>query len=120
MMENYPDELACDMAETYGIFDIKRVPVKLLATLAVGLRENSRVKMAKSGVKVDDQTLMLAIIADCLRWIQWSKTQDGIDGKNMPERLINLYFEQKNTNSEHEVFNSPEEYKARWQSITEK
>ena len=43
MVTEYPDELTCDMAETYGIFDIKRVPVRLLATLAVGLRDDSRV-----------------------------------------------------------------------------
>ena len=66
MMAKYPDELTCDMAETYGVFDIKRVPVKLLATLAVGLRENSRVMMAKRGAIVDNKTILLAQIVDLL------------------------------------------------------
>ena len=80
MYSRYPDELTCDMAETYGIFDIKRVPVQLLATLAVGLRDNSRVKMAMTQTPVRDETVLLAMIADYVHWIQWSMTQAAQDG----------------------------------------
>ena len=63
MMSKFPDELTCDMAETYGIFDIKRVPASLAATLAVGLRDDSRVMMAKRGAIVDNKTILMAQIS---------------------------------------------------------
>ena len=64
MMDKYPDELTCDMVETYGVFDIKRLPAKLAATLAVGLREDSRIKKKISGIEYPYQELLLARIAD--------------------------------------------------------
>ena len=30
---------------------------------------------------------LLAIIADCLRWLQWAKTEDGAKNRSMPEPL---------------------------------
>ena len=111
MVANYHDELVCDMAETYGIFDIKRVPVRLLATLAVGLRDDSRVKRAKSKITVDDKTIMLAYIVDLLRGV-------GFEDPNSMRRYY-LVPEERNE-SQHEVFNSPEAYRARWQEVTEK
>jgi len=30
---------------------------------------------------------LLAVIADCLRWLQWAKTEDGSKGYNMPEPI---------------------------------
>lgn len=121
MMANYPDELTCDMAETYGIFDIKRVPVKLLATLAVGLRDDSRVKRAKTGTKYDDNTILLARIADLLRWIQWSKTEDGMNGTNYPESIVDyLLGRDKDAKKNFMVFDSPEDFWAEMDKITRK
>lgn len=37
------DALVCDLAETYGILDMYEHPAQLIATLATGLRENSRI-----------------------------------------------------------------------------
>ncbi len=37
------DALVCDLAETYGILDLYAHPAQLIATLAAGLRENSRI-----------------------------------------------------------------------------
>lgn len=118
MVKNYPDELTCDMAETYGIFDIKRVPARLLATLAVGLRDDSRVKRAKTKTDYPDNTILLAIIADCLRWIQWSKTEDAANGANCPERIINYYLPKKEP--ECESFTSPDDFWEWANSLTEK
>lgn len=56
----------CDMAETYGIFDIDRVPVDLLSTLAVGLGENSRINLKKNGLKARWEIVLLALIADLM------------------------------------------------------
>lgn len=114
MMSKFPDELTCDMAETYGIFDIKRVPVKLLATLAVGLRDDSRVMMAKRGALVDNKTILLAQIADML---------GGISPKS-EQSLTMRCFANRSTGSttapkeKHEIFDSPEDFKKRWAEVT--
>ena len=41
MMAADEDALACDIAETYGIYDMRALPAGRLAVLAVGLREDS-------------------------------------------------------------------------------
>ena len=116
MMANFPDELTCDMAETYGIFDIKRVPVKLLATLAVGLRDDSRVMMAKRGALVDPKTMLLAKLLDML---------SGTDSDS-PQSLTAKCFadspDEPTTapKQKHEVFDSPADFKKRWAEVTRK
>lgn len=49
MMAADEDALACDFAETYGILDMRQLPAGKLATLAAGLRENSRIKLHLGG-----------------------------------------------------------------------
>lgn len=117
MLSKYPDELTCDMAETYGIFDIRRVPVQLLATLAAGLRENSRVRRAASNTDVDDQTFLLATIADNLRVLSWRMTEDGQKGEN-PPKLFTDYYRGINREPEYQVFDSPEDFNAKWKELT--
>ena len=64
MLEADEDALICDLAETYGIFDYESLPVKLVATLAVGLRGDSRIKMKISGAVLSQRDLILSQIAD--------------------------------------------------------
>lgn len=115
-MSNFPDELTCDMAETYGIFDIKRVPASLAATLAVGLRDDSRVKMAKSGILVDNKTLLLSIIIDLLRGVPTGSPESMTaccykSGIAVPSHPVPR-------NNEHEIFDGPEDFRARWKEVT--
>ncbi len=56
--------LICDLAEVYGIFNYKEYPVRLIGTLAWGLRDNSRIKLKICNQKVSNDTLLLAHIAD--------------------------------------------------------
>jgi hypothetical protein len=121
MMSKFPDELTCDMAETYGIFDIKRVPVQLLATLAVGLRDDSRVKRAASNTTCSDEIILLASIADSLRWIVWSKTEDGANNRNRPASIMSYYTKstKQENESDFESFESPEEFWEWARGVTE-
>lgn len=120
-MSKFPDELTCDMAETYGIFDIKRVPVQLLATLAVGLRDDSRVKRAASNTTCSDEIILLASIADSLRWIVWSRTEDGANNRNRPASIMSYYTKsmKQENESDFESFESPEEFWEWARSVTE-
>ncbi len=83
------DALICDMAETYHILDMYRLPVELLATLACGLRDNSRIKLKFAGVNHPLETLLLASVVDSAAWIRWSKTKDAEKGINMPVSIFN-------------------------------
>ena len=58
------DALICDFAETYHVFDFRALPATLAATLAVGLRDNSRIKMRLSDRKASVDTILLAGIMD--------------------------------------------------------
>ena len=60
------DALICDLAETYHIFDYRSLPVKLVATLSAGLRDNSRIKLQTAEASVELETIILAAIADNL------------------------------------------------------
>lgn len=60
------DALACDMAETYGVLNMRSLPVPLLATLAAGLGEDSRSRRELSGTPISVNTLLLAAIVDRL------------------------------------------------------
>ena len=61
-----PDELVCDMAETYHVLDWRALPLRLAATLAAGLPETSRSLRKAAGRTVDFETELLAYAADRL------------------------------------------------------
>lgn len=120
MIATDQDALICDMAETYGIFDLQALPVATLATLAVGLRENSRIKMHMSGAKTSRNELLLAAAVDRLSMLVWAKTEDGHKGINPPKSLVSLMNgEAPDTNDDDiQSFDSPVEFEAEWARIT--
>ena len=71
------DALICDLAETYQIYDYRSLPVKLVATLSAGLRDNSRIKLKAAGSPVDLDTIILAAIADNLSILRAGFSKDG-------------------------------------------
>jgi len=76
--------LICDFAETYHVFDWRGLPVRLAATLAMGLGPKSRIMKKLSGCDADIDTLLLATISDALRVMIWQNTEDGHRGRNKP------------------------------------
>lgn len=105
------DALECDMAETYGILDMEALPVEKLAVLSYGLRENSRIKMKMSGMKMNTDTFLLAGCFDMLSWIKWSKTRDAADGGTPPEGVLGRLFGHARE-QETVGFSSADEFKA--------
>lgn len=88
MIATDEDALICDFAETYHIYDMRQFPVLYIATLAKGLRQDSRIMMAVNGLKVDLNTLLLAHIADNTAINTWFKTKDAQYGNNRPPSMI--------------------------------
>jgi hypothetical protein len=84
------DALVCDFAETYHILNYRQIPAGMAATLASGLRDESRIKMKISGLKYRVNTLLLARIADSSAINAYLKTKDAKTGKNPPKSIISV------------------------------
>ena len=106
------ESLICDLAETYQIYDYKRLPLQLVAVFSCGLRENSRIKMKLSQQTASIDTMLLAGISDKLGILLWAQTKDGQKGKNRPisilEKVLNLPKKRK----EEVAFSSGEEFES--------
>jgi hypothetical protein len=72
MIAKDEEALICDLAETYHVLDYKALPVKLVAILANGLGNKSRIKKKLANIKVSIEEMMMASIADNLSIIQKS------------------------------------------------
>lgn len=118
MLKADREALVCDLAETYGIFDYRAVPVKLLATLASGLREDSRIKMSLSGSRVPRRELLLAAAVDRLSLLVWSMSEDAKHGTNRPKSLVAAFMEEAEDSGEVMAFDSAEDFDAAWEKIT--
>lgn len=112
------DALICDLAETYGIYDYRQLPVKRVAVFCCGLKEDSRIRMKMNRQKVPLETLLLGSIFDRLSLILWSKTVDGQKGVNRPsmimEKLIDIPRENDTV-----AFSSGEEFMKMRQRLIE-
>ena len=71
------DALICDLAETYRIYDYRSLPVKLVATLSAGLRDNSRIKLRIADSPVSLETFILASVADNLTLLRAGFSKDN-------------------------------------------
>lgn len=112
------DLLICDFAETYHIYDYKQLPVTYAATLAVGLRDNSRIKMKISESKGTFEERLMTMIYDMVNIIRYYHTQDAVDGINSPESLYTQLFDKNYKPKEEKIdymrFNSGEDFKRAW------
>lgn len=117
MLSADEDALICDLAETYGIFDYRALPVRTMATLAVGLREDSRIKMHLIGAKIPRKDLLLAAIVDRLSLLVWFNTEDGRNGVNRPPSVLGSIFGNESADNV-EAFDTADAYEAEWARIT--
>lgn len=105
------DAFICDMAETYHVLDWRALPISLVATLAAGLREDSRSRLAMMGQTISLRDQMLAGILDRLSWLAWTKTKDAQRGKGAPEPILaKLLSMNKQSKSRVAGFNTPEDF----------
>lgn len=88
MIATDEDALICDLAETYSIYDYRRLPLKMVAVFSFGLKDDSRIKMKLNGMEVPFETMLLASAVDRLSILVWQQTKDGMDGKNYPLSIV--------------------------------
>lgn len=110
------DAVICDLAETYGIFNYQALPVRLLATLVVGLREDSRIMRKVSGNKIPRADVLLAAAVDRLSTIAWMLSDNGANGTDRPKSIVEalLGAPDQASSSDVEAFYTPEDYEAEW------
>lgn len=111
------DLLICDMAETYGIYDYRRLPLSLVATFSAGLRENSRIRMRMDEAKVDMGTLLKAAIVDHLAFLAWTKTKDAETGTNAPKSIVKSILDGNEEKGQYRTFDTGEEFLTEWNRI---
>lgn len=109
MLAHHRSELICDLAEYYNIMDYRRVPGRLLGTLAVGLRAESRIGMIREGIKADPATIMLARLYDILVQVFSAK------GEKPELMLKHLIVEQRSGKDTPIAYKSLAEFKKAWE-----
>ena len=114
MIRTDRDALVCDLAETYGIFEMKALPGRLLATLCVGLRDDSRIRMRLSGNKIPRSEMLLAGMVDKLSMVAWLLSEDGQNGTNRPASVLDALLGGPAQESDLESFETPEDFEAEW------
>ena len=105
----------CDMAETYHILDYKALPVNLLAVLASGLRENSRIKMKIAGITYIPPEVVLPQVADYLMLIAKSL---GGSKKKLTFMTDIMYSKEDKKQKPARGFNSGADFDAAWKRLT--
>ncbi len=118
MLSEDKDALICDLAETYGIYDYRALPASRLATLAVGLREDSRIKMRLMGAKAPKTDLLLAAAVDRLSMLLWMSSEDGKNGTNRPQSILSVILGTEQEDKAVEAFESDQDFEAAWTQIT--
>lgn len=118
MVARDEDALACDLAETYGIFDLRALPVRTLAVLACGLRENSRIKQALRGDALTVDQTLLALAVDHLATLVWFLSEDGRKNVNRPASVLKmLTAPNREPERANVIYDSGEDFmaaRARW------
>ena len=112
------EALICDLAETYGVFDLRSLPVPLLATLASGLRDDSRIKMRLSGCRIPRRELLLAAAVDRLSLLWWGMSEDAKHGTNRPKSLVAAFMEETEDTGDVMSFDSADAFEAAWAETT--
>lgn len=107
------DALVCDLAETYHIYNYRAMPPLFIATLAAGLRYDSRIIRKMAGESIEEERLTLFGILDCLRLLVWMNSEDGRHNRRRPESIVQsiLNKDRKQIAKDRQrVFDSPEDF----------
>lgn len=116
MISANQDALICDLAETYGIYDYRTLPATKLAAFAVGLRDNSRIKMHLSGSKLMPSDMLLAAMVDRLSLLLWMLSAEGKTGENRPKSILSILLGEE-TEKDVVSFESGNDFDAAWNRI---
>lgn len=117
MINECEDEMICDLAEVYHLFNYRECQPLLVGTLVFGLNNDSRVKRKISGQKITLTEMLLARIADELSFQSWAGySKDGQHNRNRPKSILgHLMGAEKK--EEYATFSTMEEFERMWNEI---
>lgn len=109
------EALICDFAETYHILNYKELPPTLAGVLACGLRDDSRIKLKMTDMKITLEDMLLAMIADKLEFQmhQYAKAH-GAKNIGEPESILKKIQGEKKNGSSIESFDSADDFERAW------
>lgn len=103
------DSLVCDLAETYHILNMRGLSPKLVAVLAVGLPDSSRIKLKAANRRLTLEEALITAILDRTNMLLWAKTKDAQRGTNRPKSMFEA-LENPPKEKDFKVFNSVEDF----------
>lgn len=77
MLSAGEDDFLCDMAETYGVLEPRRLGAARLGILAAGLGEDARVRRRLAGARGGLEAQLLAAVLDQLALLRWQLAGGG-------------------------------------------
>ena len=98
------DLLICDLAETYHILDYKALSPRLVAVLANGLSDDSRIKKKIVGRRLSLGDSLQAATVDRLTQLLWTKTEDARRNRNKPKSILEAL--EHPPERKHQIFSS--------------
>lgn len=117
MLGEGEDEVVCDLAQTYHIYNMREYPLDYIATLVNGLESNSRIKRKIANIEVDLFYLLGASILDNLSFIAWTKTKDAKFGRNKPKSMVETLIKKHDSNDDIMTFDTAEDFEKMRQEI---
>ena len=102
--------MICDLAETYGIYDYKAMKPSLIATLAVGLPDSSRIMRKYSGVNLTTDQMLLALIVDGINIGIWQRS--GAKRRKRPQSIFQKLTKPEKKKDELMSFRTAEDFEA--------
>lgn len=78
--------MICDFAQYYNVLNWRTLPLRLAATLAAGLPQDSRSVVQLSGQRIPCQTQLLALLADRVSHLEW--LMFGCEGSRPPASVL--------------------------------
>ena len=117
-MINLDEEaLICDLAETYHVLDLRGLSPKLVAILAIGLPDSSRIKRRIANKKLTLEETLLAAILDSTYTLLWTKTKDAAKGRNRPSSVLHVLENETEKEKNYKVFTSVEEFERKREEL---
>lgn len=118
VLAKYESEFICDMVQYYHIIDYLGLSPVLVATLLVGLPDDSRVKMAISGSKLTIEQNLLARLVDSVNFLAWAQTTDAEKNRNRPKSILDVLLGNDTKHEKLASMKTKEEFHERWKEIT--
>ena len=111
------DALICDFAETYHILNYRELPPTTAGVLACGLRDNSRIKLKMTNMRISLGDMLLATIADKLenQMYQYAKAH-GAKNIGEPESILKRIQGEQKEEPSIESFESGDDFVKAWRS----